>query len=482
MLQIFNSLSGRKEEFVPLEAGEVRMYVCGDTVYDFCHVGHARSKIAFDVVRRYLEHRGFKVTFVRNITDIDDKIIQRAHENNESIESLTERFTRAMHEDYDRLGILRPTHEPKATEYVQGIVAMTQALVDKGYAYVASNGDVLYSVAKFDGYGKLSGKRLEDLRAGARVAVDEAKRDPADFVLWKRAKPNEPHWQSPWGEGRPGWHIECSAMSYEILGSRFDIPGGGADLKFPHHENEIAQSCAATGDRFATYWMHNGFVNVDDEKMSKSLGNFFTIRDVLNSGFLRDPEVLRFFLMSSHYRGPINYSLVQIEQADAALARMYMSLRDVERATRFEPTTASRMFAVAMDDDFNTPEALAEMQLLATEINKAKSAGEHSRAAALAAELVHLGAVLGVLQQEPESFLRKSKKQFGEASGSITIDGRASGAEGLSDEQIDRLIEERIAARRSKDFKRSDEIRKQLADSGVILEDKPDGTASWRRA
>jgi cysteinyl-tRNA synthetase len=470
MLQLFNSLSGKKEAFTPIEAGNVRMYVCGDTVYDFCHIGHARSKLAFDIVRRYLAHRGYRVTFVRNITDIDDKIIHRAAENGESIQALTARFTGAMHEDYDRLGILRPTHEPRATDYIAGIIQMTRTLIDKGYAYVATNGDVLYSVAKFAPYGKLSGKHLEDLRAGARVAVDEAKRDPADFVLWKRAKPGEPSWPSPWGDGRPGWHIECSAMSYEILGSRFDIHGGGADLKFPHHENEIAQSCAATNDRFATYWMHNGFVNVDDTKMSKSLGNFFTIRDVLNSGFVRDPEVLRFFLISSHYRGPINYSLVQIEQADAALVRLYTALRDVQVATTVMQGEATHAFQEAMDDDFNTPEALAVLQGLATELNRAKSANDSERAALLAAELLALGDVLGVLQLSAEEFLRKSKKSLTQ-----------SDAQGLSDEQIAELVRERLEARRTKNFKRADEIRKQLGDAGVILEDKPDATTAWRR-
>jgi cysteinyl-tRNA synthetase len=484
MLQIFNTLSGEKEEFVPLQAGIVRMYVCGDTVYDFCHVGHARSKIAFDVVRRYLEYRGYAVTFVRNITDIDDKIIQRAAENGESIQALTERFTRAMHEDYDRLNILRPTYEPKATEHVGGIVSMTQTLIEKGFAYVASNGDVLYSVSTFGPYGKLSGKHLEDLRAGARVAVDESKRDPADFVLWKRAKPGEPFWPSPWGNGRPGWHIECSAMSYEILGPQFDIHGGGADLKFPHHENEIAQSCAATGDKFAKYWMHNGFVNVDDEKMSKSLGNFFTIRDVLGSGLLRDPEVLRFFLLSSQYRGPINYSLVQVEQADAALVRLYTALRDVTPAATFEPSSATQAFTAAMDDDFNTPEAVAALQVLASEINKAKTSGDTQRASSLAAELRHLASVLGVLQHVSEDFLHKAKPGVvvGEAGGSIQMGGTASGTVSLSKSEIDSLIEERATARRTKNFKRSDEIRKQLADAGVVLEDKPDGTTTWRRA
>ena len=440
------------------------MYVCGDTVYDFCHIGHARSKVAFDIVRRYLEYRGYQVVFVRNITDIDDKIIKRAAENGETIQSLTDRFTRFMHEDYDRLGILRPTHEPRATEHIPGIIAMTQQLIDKGYAYVASNGDVLYSVSKFEGYGQLSGRALEDLRAGARVAVDEAKHDPADFVLWKRAKPGEPFWPSPWGDGRPGWHIECSAMSLDLLGSHFDIHGGGMDLKFPHHENEIAQSCAATGDTFASWWMHNGFVNVDDEKMSKSLGNFFRIRDVLDSGHLRDPEVLRFFLASSQYRGPINYSLVQIEQADAALGRLYTALRDVTLAETFQPGEATRRFEAAMDDDFNTPDAIAALQTLATEVNRAKSAGDTVAAGTLAAELKSLAGVLGLLQLAPEEFLRKG-----------------AGASTLSDADIERLIAERKAARAAKNFKEADRVRQQLSDAGVILEDKPDGT-SWRRS
>jgi cysteinyl-tRNA synthetase len=468
MLQIFNSLTGRKERFQPLEPGIVRMYVCGDTVYDFSHIGHARSKVAFDVVRRYLIHRGFKVTFVRNITDIDDKIIRRAAENGESVQVLTSRFIAAMHEDYDRLGILRPDSEPKATEHIPSIIAMTRTLIDKGYAYVASDGDVMYSVSAFEGYGRLSGKHLADLRAGARVAVDVAKRDPLDFVLWKRAKPGEPSWPSPWGEGRPGWHIECSAMTLDLLGTRFDIHGGGLDLKFPHHENEIAQSCAATGDQFATYWMHNGFVNVDNEKMAKSVGNFFLIRDVLNSGRVRDPEVLRFFLLSSHYRGPINYSVVQIEQADAALSRLYTALRDVEPASEWQPGEATSRFEAAMDDDFNTPDALAALQSLAGELNRAKSASETQRAAALAAELRHLGGVLGVLRLDAGEFFRKSAIAAGEGA--------------LSDETIDALIAARRAARRARDFKESDRIRNELAQAGVLLEDKPDGTTGWRRS
>jgi len=464
-MQIFNSLTARKEDFRTHEPNVVRMYVCGDTVYDFCHIGHARSKVAFDIVRRYLEYRGYQVIFVRNITDIDDKIIKRAAENGETIQSLTDRFTKFMHEDYDRLGILSPTHEPKATEHIPGIVAMTQQLIDKGYAYAASNGDVLYSVASFAPYGKLSGRTLEDMRAGARVAVDEAKRDPADFVLWKRAKPGEPFWPSPWGDGRPGWHIECSAMSLDLLGSHFDIHGGGMDLKFPHHENEIAQSCAATGDTFATFWMHNGFVNVDDEKMSKSLNNFFRIRDVLDSGKLRDPEVLRFFLVSSQYRGPINYSMVQIEQADAALGRLYTALRDVTPASGFEPSDATRRFEAAMDDDFNTPDAIAALQTLATEINRAKSAGDTATAAAFAAELKKLAGILGLLQSAPGAFLQK-----------------AVGASSLSDADIEKLIADRKAARVGRNFKEADRIRQQLTDAGIVLEDKPDGTTAWRRS
>jgi cysteinyl-tRNA synthetase len=481
-MQIFNSYTGQKEEFRPLEAGRVRMYVCGDTVYDFTHIGHARSKIAFDIVRRYFAYRGYQVVFVRNITDIDDKIIQRAAENGESVSTLTARFIEAMHEDYDRLGILRPDFEPRATEHVPGIIKMTQQLIDKGYAYVATNGDVMYSVTKFAPYGRLSGRQLSDLRAGARVAVDEAKRDPLDFVLWKQAKPGEPSWPSPWGAGRPGWHIECSAMSLDLLGARFDIHGGGMDLKFPHHENEIAQSCAATGEGFANLWMHNGFVNVDNEKMSKSLGNFFCIREVLDSGYLRDPEVLRYFLTSSHYRGPVNYSLGQIEQADAALRRLYTALSDVAPAAQFQRGEATQRFEAAMDDDFNTPEALAVLQTLATDINRAKSDNNSQLAAALAAELRALGGVLGLLQQNPQAFLQKPVRK--KASDPLLSEpGEGAGlATAYADEDIARLIAERAAARKARNFKESDRIRDELAAAGVVLEDKPDGTTTWRRA
>jgi cysteinyl-tRNA synthetase len=455
------------------------MYVCGDTVYDFCHIGHARSKIAFDIARRYLIYRGFKVTFVRNITDIDDNIIKRAAENGESVQELTDRFTRFMHEDYDRLGVLRPDYEPKATQHIPTIIAITQALIDKGYAYVAANGDVMYSVAKFAPYGRLSGKDLSELRAGARVAVDEAKRDPADFVLWKQAKPGEPKWDSPWGEGRPGWHIECSAMSLDLLGPRFDIHGGGMDLKFPHHENEIAQSCAATGETFAQIWMHNGFVNVDNEKMSKSLGNFFRIRDVIGEPgvsepqIVRHPEVLRYFLLSSQYRGPINYSLVQIEQADAALERLYTALRDVTPAERVTKGEASARFEAAMDDDFNTPEAIAAFQWLATELNRRKAAGDASGAGVLAAELLALGQVFGVLRLAPEQFLRLQKRP---------PTGATTSSDTLTEGDIEQLIEQRRAARKAKNFREGDRIRDELKAAGIELEDKPNGTTSWRRA
>src|SRR5580700_8095572 len=360
MIRIHNSMSGAKEELRPLVAARIGMYVCGDTVYDLAHMGHARSKIVFDVVRRYLMYSGYEVNFVRNITDIDDKIIRRAAELNQPVKDFTEHFIAEMHRDYDALGILRPDHEPRATDYVQGMIDLTADLIAKGYAYVAANGDVMYGVAGFAAYGQLSGRRLADLRAGARVEIDEAKRDPLDFVLWKHSKPGEPAWQSPWGLGRPGWHIECSVMAEEFLGTRFDIHGGGLDLKFPHHENEIAQSCAASGDTFARLWMHNGFLTIDDEKMSKSLGNFFTIREALK--IVRDPEVIRYFILSSHYRSPLNYSLEQLTQATAALERIYSALRDVEPARPAPVSHYTEAFRAAMDDDFNTPEAVAVLQ------------------------------------------------------------------------------------------------------------------------
>jgi cysteinyl-tRNA synthetase len=478
MLQIHNSLTGRKETFTPIRPGEVRMYVCGMTVYDYCHLGHARVMIVFDVVRRHLEASGYRVTFVCNITDIDDKIIQRANENGEPMSALTERFIRAYHEDSEALGVRRADHEPRATEYVAQIVAMVQTLIDKGYAYVGPNNDVYYAVAKFESYGLLSGKRLADLRAGARIEVDESKRDPLDFVLWKAAKPGEPSWPSPWGPGRPGWHIECSAMSVELLGEHFDIHGGGMDLKFPHHENEIAQTCAACGSKFVNTWMHNGFVRVDDEKMSKSLGNFFTVREVLE--WVRDPEVVRYFMLGSHYRGPINYTPDSLQQADAALERLYLALRRVTPAASHAPTAASARFTAAMDDDFNTPVAVAELQSLARELNTAKAAGQSGVAAACAAELKALGARLGILQVEAEAFLRKRPLKL-PAGTAAEGEGDAAAEAALGDADIERLIEARAAARKAKDFKESDRIRDALAAAGVLLEDQPGGKTLWRR-
>jgi cysteinyl-tRNA synthetase len=480
MLRIHNSLTGRKEEFHEIEPGKVRMYCCGMTVYDYCHVGHARMLIVFDVVRRYLRWRGYDVTFVRNITDIDDNIIKRAAENGEPVEALTARFIAAMNEDCDALGIERPDLEPRATGYIPEIITMIEALIEKGYAYVA-DGDVLYSVSKFEAYGRLSGKKTADLRAGARVEIGEHKRDPLDFALWKAAKPGEPQWDSPWGAGRPGWHIECSAMSTSLLGPHFDIHGGGMDLKFPHHENEIAQTCAACGSKFVNVWMHNGFVRVDDEKMSKSLGNFFTVREVLE--WVRDPEVVRYFMLGSHYRGPINYTPDSLPQADAGLERLYLALRGVTPATPFEPTAATARFAEAMDDDFNTPIAVAEMQSLARELNTAKATGHREVAAARAAELLAMGARLGLLGIEPEAFLRKRPLRTAKEPHETTSpDGAIVGCGGgLDDAEIEALIDARAAARQAKNFSESDRIRDQLAAAGVLLEDQPGGRTLWRR-
>ena len=468
MLSIHNSLTGRQEAFRPLVAGAVRMYVCGITVYDYCHIGHMRMLVAFDVVQRYLRYSGYDVTYVRNITDIDDKIIRRAAERGESIGELTAHFIRAMEEDADHLGIARPDHEPRATGHIGQIIALIQALIERGHAYVAPGGDVLYSVASFDGYGRLSGKRLEDLRAGARVEVDEGKRDPLDFVLWKRAKPGEPSWSSPWGEGRPGWHIECSAMSIAMLGSHFDIHGGGMDLKFPHHENEIAQSCGATGEAFANYWMHNGFVNVDSEKMSKSLGNFFTFREVVPH--LRHPEVLRYFLVASHYRGPINYTLENLQQADATLGGLYTALRSAPQAPPAADADAWRAeFRAAMDDDFNTPKALAVLQRLARELNEAKGQGGvgQLRAGGLAAIFRELAGVLGICQLDPDTWFR--------------LPAPGTKETGPNDAAIEAAIAARLAARKSRNFTEADRLRDELQAAGVILEDRPDGTTLWRR-
>jgi cysteinyl-tRNA synthetase len=463
MLRIHNSLTGLKQEFKPLVPGEVSMYVCGMTVYDYIHLGHARMLMVFDLVQRYLRETGYRVRFVRNITDIDDKIIDRAAANGENWRTLAERFIEAMNEDCRSLGLQVPDDEPRATGYIPQIIAMTQTLIDKGYAYVASSGDVMYAVRKFGPYGKLSGKKIDDLRSGARVQTNDAKLDPLDFVLWKMAKPGEPEWPSPWGAGRPGWHIECSAMSTSLLGTYFDLHGGGMDLKFPHHENEIAQSCAACGTPFVNVWMHNGFVRINDEKMSKSLGNFFTVRDILKT--LRDPEVLRFFLLSSHYRGPINYSLAQLEQADETLLGLYRALQGAGTGTADAASVAS--FREAMDDDFNTPDALAVMQGVARELNQHKAAGTAGTGAAAnaAATLRVMGSILGLLRQDPEAYLK-----------------RGVSATGFSDGEIEALLAARRAARAAKDFAESDRIRDRLTGAGIVLEDKTGGLTQWRRA
>ncbi len=480
MLRIHNSMSGQKEEFRPIHAGRAGLYVCGVTVYDYCHVGHARCYVAFDVIRRWLRYRGLNVIYVRNITDIDDRIISRAAENGEPIDALTRRFIAAMHEDFAALGIEPPDHEPRATEHIPGMIAMIARLIERDYAYVGTQGDVLYAVAKFPPYGQLSGKRLADLRAGARVEVDEAKRDPLDFVLWKRAKPGEPAWASPWGDGRPGWHIECSAMAAALLGTHFDLHGGGMDLKFPHHENEIAQSCAASGGPFVNVWAHNGFVNLDNEKMSKSLGNFFTVRELLPR--LRHPEVLRAFLLSSHYRGPINYSQVQLLQADAALSRLYTALRGIEMRPEAAGGEAGRRahsarFEAALDDDFNTPDALAVLQGIARELNAGRAAGSAQQQAALAGELRRLANLLGLLRLPPEHWFRLAPALPLETEGAAPV-----AAAELDEVQIEALIAARHAARQARDFAAADRIRARLAQAGVVLEDQPGGATSWKRA
>lgn len=454
-MQIYNTLTRRKEPFAPIEPGRVRMYVCGMTVYDYCHLGHARVMVAFDVITRYLRHRGFDVNYVRNITDIDDKILVRAKENGETIGSLTERMIAAMHEDEARLGVLRPDAEPRATGHIAEIVAMIETLIDKDYAYAAGNGDVYYRVRKFADYGKLNNRDPDEMRAGARVEVDEHKEDPLDFVLWKAAKPDEASWPSPWGEGRPGWHIECSAMSTCCLGDTFDIHGGGPDLTFPHHENEIAQSEAATGKRYVNTWMHAGAVRVDQEKMSKSLGNFFTIREVLEQ---HDPEVVRYLLVASHYRSPINYAPESLSEARKSLERFYTALEGVEPAADEVDERFRVRFSAAMDDDFNTPEALSLLFELARELNRAKAEAP-AQASALAAELKRLASVLGLLQQDPAAFLK---------GGDIALP--------LPEAEIETKIAARTAAKQAKDFATADAIRDELAALGIVLKDSREGT------
>src|SRR3989454_9370187 len=461
MLKIYNSLGRTKQEFVPLRPGEARMYVCGMTVYDYLHLGHARMLVVFDVVQRWLRASGYRVTYVRNITDIDDKIIRRALENRESIGELTARFIRCIDEDAAALGVQKPDHEPRATQYVPQMVDMIGRLEEKKLAYRSASGDVNFAVRRFPGYGKLSGKSLDELRSGERVEVDSSKQDPLDFVLWKRSKPDEPKWPARWGEGRPGWHIECSAMSSELLGAHFDIHGGGQDLQFPHHENEIAQSEGVLDEKdrqpFVKYWMHNGFVRLQDQKMSKSTGNVATIRELLKR---HHPEVVRFFVVRAHYRSPLNYSDGHLEDARHALARLYTALKGatLDAGPPDWDEAHGRRFREAMDDDFNTPEAVAVLFDLANEVNRAHST-------ALARQLRALGTPLGLLGRESEAFLRA---------------GTGLG-DGISDAQIGAMIAERNEARGAKNFRRADEIRDELLRSGIALEDGPQGT-TWRRA
>lgn len=455
---IYNTLTKQKEPFTPIVPNTVNIYVCGMTVYDYCHLGHARVMVVFDMVVRYFRTLGYQVTYVRNITDIDDKIIKRAHENGENIQSLTERFIQIMHEDADALGVLRPDHEPRATYFITEIINMIQHLIDKGYAYQADNSDVYYAINQFKEYGKLSGKRLEELRAGERVEVETAKQDPLDFVLWKAAKPDEPSWDSPWGQGRPGWHIECSAMSTCHLGNHFDIHGGGMDLQFPHHENEIAQSEGATGEPFVNLWMHNGFVRINEEKMSKSLGNFFTVREVLDR---YAPEVIRYFILASHYRSPLNYSDQQLDTAKQALDRLYTALRGFTLIqTPHADAKYRERFHEVMQDDFNTPEALAILFELVREINRLRVENP-VEANGLANELYTLGGILGLLQTDPEKHFQQLEQ-------------------GLSVETIEQFIDERNIARKNKNWAESDRIRDVLKAQGIVLEDNAQGT-TWRK-
>ncbi len=460
MLKIYNTYTNKKEEFKPIVPGKVSMYVCGMTVYDLCHLGHARVLVVFDMITRYFASQGYDVTYIRNITDIDDKIIRRANEKGEDFNDLTHRFITAMHEDGEALGVLPPDEEPRATASMDDIINMIKVLEEKGFAYAAENGDVYYDVSKFKGYGQLSGKKTEDLRAGERVAIDEFKDDPLDFVLWKAAKPDEPFWDSPWGNGRPGWHIECSAMSTCCLGNTFDIHGGGQDLQFPHHENEIAQSEAATGEKFVNYWIHNGFVRIADEKMSKSLGNFFTVREILERYRAED---IRYFILASHYRSPLNYSDQMLDSAGAALTRLYNALRDIEITEMGESSKVYiQRFEAAMNEDFNTAEAVAILFDLASHINKLKTT-DAAKASSHAATLKHLGSILGLLQDDPERYLK---------SGGST--------DGPDDNEIEELIQARSQAKTDKNWEEADRIRDALKAQGIELEDKGAET-SWRR-
>lgn len=453
MLQIYNTLTRKKEVFKPLVPGKIGLYVCGVTVYDRCHLGHGRSMVCFDVMVRYLRARAYDVTFVRNITDIDDKIIDRAAQSGIAIDALTDKYIKAMHEDAKALHILEPDFEPRATAYIDSIIALIQRLIDKGFAYISESGDVCYEVRSFEGYGKLSKKDIDGLVSGARVQVVKEKRSPLDFVLWKKAKEAEPSWPSPWGAGRPGWHIECSAMAMDKLGDNFDIHGGGSDLQFPHHENEIAQSEAASGKSFANYWIHVGMLQINNEKMAKSTGNFFTIADVVKQ---YHPEVIRYFLISSHYRSPLNYSEENLQNAAKGLTRLYQTIKDDEQEISSDPVDAEWMakFNEAMDDDFNTPEALSVMFQLSHEINKSKNKG-------LINSLKTMAAMLGILQESPASFLQ-------------------AGIESEDMGEIERLIQQRLDARANKNWAQADEIRKQLQAMGIELEDSAEGT-TWRK-
>jgi len=461
MLQIYNTLTKEKAPFKPLEEGKIKMYVCGVTVYDLCHIGHARVMVAFDVITRFMRSQGWDVDYVRNITDVDDKIIKRASENGETPDQLTERMISAMHEDEAKLGVLRPDQEPRATAHIGDIIDLVQTLVDKGYAYPAANGDVYFRVERFEEYGRLTNKNVDELRSGARVEVDEAKESPLDFVLWKSAKEGEVSWESPWGLGRPGWHIECSAMSKCCLGPTFDIHGGGPDLPFPHHENEIAQSEAANGCTYVNTWMHAGPVRVNSEKMSKSLGNFFTIRDVLEK---YNAEVVRFFLARVHYRTYIDYSEDSLKEARVMLERFYQALRGVEISEEAPVNDFDARFTDAMNDDFNTPKAVSVMFELVNELNKA-SRENSPEAGKLAGQLVRLGSILGLLQQDADAFLKGEDKE-GE----------------LSSDDIEALIAQRAEAKKAKNFAESDRIRDELAEQGIILKDSREGTTWFREA
>jgi len=479
MLKIYNTLTGRKEEFKPLTPGQVKMYVCGVTAYDYCHLGHARSALVFDVIRRHLEFSGYRVEFAKNFTDVDDKIIKRANEQKVSCDTITAKYIQAYYDDMGKLGIRQASVEPKATEHMADIIRLTEALVKKGLAYRV-DGDVYFEVAKYSAYGRLSKRKLDDMQAGARVEVDERKRQPVDFALWKGSKPGEPAWDSPWGKGRPGWHIECSAMAMKHLGETFDIHGGGMDLIFPHHENEIAQSCGATGKEFARYWIHNGFVQINQEKMSKSLGNFFAIRDIFGKSEWPQEitgEILRYFLLTTHYRGPLDFSDQGLREAKNALDGFYDLFNrliepartdgqaDQKLATAIEQTSTD--FKKAMDDDFNTPGAIAELQGFRSEVNKLPAAGLSVNARKRARELFRsLGSVLGLFQLEKWKF---------------NVDFAEVGIQGPTDEQIEQLITERSEAKKRRDFARADEVRQTLAAQGITLEDRPDGTTRWKR-